>query len=52
MVIVLSAAVSSVFDPPEGKAPFSIVFDFTGDIHSWTDTVWTHTVTAVIVVID
>jgi hypothetical protein len=37
--LTVATAVSSVFDPPEGKAPYSIVFDFTGEVHTWAETI-------------
>jgi hypothetical protein len=30
--MLLSAIVSSAFDPPAGQDPYSLVFDLTGDI--------------------
>ncbi|THH13609.1 hypothetical protein EW146_g6637 [Bondarzewia mesenterica] len=30
--LTIAATVSSIFDPPEGQAPYSYVFDLTGDV--------------------
>jgi hypothetical protein len=37
--LTVPSAVSSAFDPPEGVAPYSLVFDFTGEFHTWSDTI-------------
>jgi hypothetical protein len=37
--LTVATAVSSAFDPPEGVAPYSLVFDFTGEFHLWTETI-------------